>query len=693
MSEGSAQPGVALHWDAEFLYGLVDRASTGVYVIDAHFRIVLLNAFAQQAFRNVRPALGHDLVDAMHIIWPQDVAEWVLGEFRRTLATGCPYYSCDYVYPRADIGMVESYEWELHRIHLPDGQPGVVCYFYDSTRLREAEQALRRSEAWLRAQKEAFQAAVDGAPLETSLDMLARSAVEHVGGSARAAFYLVNAAGTELRHVTGMGEEYARAVNGFKVGADSIACGLAVHTGDPVLYADVEQDPRCTPWLPLARRFDYRACWSFPVKSAGGKVVGTFSFYFREPREATLRDIELAMALTHAAAIIMARHQAAQERLQAEQALRAAGRCKDEFLAMLAHELRNPLAAIRNAGQSLLRGSGNAQLVRTAATILNRQVDHMVRQVDDLLDVSRIGQGKITLRMEAAELAQVVNHAVESNRPLCESMGHAMTVTLPGRPLRVLGDPIRLAQVVGNLLNNACKFTRCGGGHIAVSVEQERKQALIRVRDNGIGIAASELGRVFDTFVQVDKSLGRTQDGLGLGLSLVKTLVQLHEGSVEVHSAGLGQGSEFVVRLPLLAAEAAEAAASPAAGALGVPAAEPHRVLVVDDNLDSASSLAMLLELMGQKVDTAHDGQEAVDKALACHAEIVLLDIGLPGLNGYEAARKIRELAGPETPKLVALTGWGQEDARRMSEEAGFSAHLVKPVDLTALSRLLADLD
>jgi len=441
----------------------------------------------------------------------------------------------------------------------------------------------------------------------------------------------------------------------------------------------------------MARHFGLRACWSFPVRSSGGKVVGTFSFYFREPRAPTERDMELANALTHAAAIIMSRHQATQERAQAEQALREANRCKDEFLAMLAHELRNPLAAIRNASQSLLRVEDDVALIREAATILNRQVDHMVHQVDDLLDVSRISQGKIVLRKEPTELAQVVNQAVESNRPLSESLGHELSVTLPAGSLRVMGDPVRLTQVVSNLLNNACKFTSPGGS-IAVSAAREDGQAVIRVRDNGIGIAPGETVRVFDTFMQIDKSLGRTRDGLGLGLSLVKKLAQLHEGSVEVHSAGLGQGSEFVVRLPLLPVQAPTPAPVAVPLAEKPSATESHRVLVVDDNLDSAASLAMLLQLMGQQVDTAHDGEEAVDKALATHADIVLLDIGLPGLDGYQAARKIRELAGPEAPRLVALTGWGQEEARRLSEEAGFIAHLVKPVDMAVLTKLLDDL-
>jgi signal transduction histidine kinase len=237
------------------------------------------------------------------------------------------------------------------------------------------------------------------------------------------------------------------------------------------------------------------------------------------------------------------------QRTRAEQALREADRRKDEFLAMLAHELRNPLAAISNAVQLLLQKETDAQIVRSAAEILDRQVGHMVHQVDDLLDVSRISRGTIALRMERTELAPVVNHAVEMIRPLCESLGHEITVTLPPKPLYIAGDPVRLAQVVGNLLNNACKFTD-RGGLIWLTVEEAGDHALVRVRDTGIGLAADQLGGVFDLFAQVHSSLESARGGLGLGLTLVKKLVEMHGGTVEARSAGLGQGSEFVVRLP-----------------------------------------------------------------------------------------------------------------------------------------------
>lgn len=373
------------------------------------------------------------------------------------------------------------------------------------------------------------------------------------------------------------------------------------------------------------------------------------------------------------------------ERTRVEQALRDASQRKDEFLAMLAHELRNPLAAIRNAVQILMQKEGDADTVRSAAEILNRQVGHMVRQVDDLLDVSRISRGKIELRKERTELVPIVNLAVETIRPNCESLGHQISVTLPTRPLYVAADAIRLTQVIGNLLNNACKFTDCGG-RIVLTVEDEGDHAAIRVRDTGIGLAPDQLGRIFDLFAQVDNSLERARDGLGLGLTLVKKLVELHDGTVEARSDGPGHGSEFVVRVPLLAG----APPVPARPARSKPETSPRRILVVDDNRDSADSLAMLLKLMGHTVDTAHDGVEGVEKAATFRGDVILLDIGMPRLNGYEAARQIRA-QHQQGLRLVALTGWGQEEDRRRSEEAGFDAHLVKPVDLEALTKLLAE--
>lgn len=361
---------------------------------------------------------------------------------------------------------------------------------------------------------------------------------------------------------------------------------------------------------------------------------------------------------------------------------------KNEFLAMLAHELRNPLAPIRNALQIMRLKGGHGEADISATEMMERQVGQMVRLVDDLLDVSRISRGKIELRRGRIELASAVNHAVEAVRSQCRKMDQELIVSLPAEPIYLHADPTRLAQVVGNLLNNACKFTD-KGGRITLTVEREGRQAVIRVRDNGIGIVADQLPRLFEMFMQVDTSLERSVSGLGIGLTLVKSLVELHGGTVEAKSPGWGQGSEFVVRLPIMV-ETPSPLPEPSLNKQ--PPITARRILVVDDNRDSAESLAELLELNGNQTRTAFDGLEAVEAAATFKPDLILLDIGLPKLNGYGVCRRIREQPWGKSMVIVALTGWGQEEDRQKSKEAGFNGHMVKPIDLTALSKLLADL-
>ena len=379
------------------------------------------------------------------------------------------------------------------------------------------------------------------------------------------------------------------------------------------------------------------------------------------------------------------------ERKQLEDNLRSlaadlseADRRKNEFLAMLAHELRNPLAPITNAARALRLG-GDPETVRASADMLERQVGQMSRLVDDLLDMSRITRGRIELRKRRVDLASIIHQAVEAVRAQYTSMNHELTVTLPSRPLQLDADPARLAQVIGNLLNNACKFTD-PGGHVWLSVEEESDTAIVRVRDNGIGIAAEHLPGLFEMFAQVDTSLERSRDGLGIGLTLVKTLVQMHGGSVDARSDGLGRGSEFTIRLPIAAALPEAVPTAPVAPLT----AASRRVLIVDDNDDGAESLSVLLELAGHQTWKAHDGVEAVEATGRLRPDVVLLDIGLPRMNGYQACREIRKQPWGKMVVLIALTGWGQDEDRLQSRDAGFDAHMVKPVDHDRLLELLA---
>ena len=367
--------------------------------------------------------------------------------------------------------------------------------------------------------------------------------------------------------------------------------------------------------------------------------------------------------------------------------LRNADRHKDEFLATLAHELRNPLAPVRNAVAILnLKGSSDPELA-WARGVIERQMDQMTRLVDDLLDVSRISRGKLELKRERIELARVIHGAVEASRPHMEQNAHELHVTLPTEAIHLHADETRLIQVFCNLLNNAAKYSE-SRGRIVLSVMRENGQAIVTVRDHGIGIPDEVLPRVFDMFTQADRAFERSKGGLGVGLTLVKQLVELHNGSVEARSEGPGRGSEFVVRLPLMA-EAPEGRAQNTFTDREVSLMR-QRVLIVDDNRDAADTLAMMLEIMGNEVRTAYDGMEALQVGSELRPDVVLLDIGLPGLNGYEAARRIRAEPWGSRSLLIALTGWGQSEDRRRSREAGFDHHVVKPVAAGTLMELLA---
>lgn len=386
----------------------------------------------------------------------------------------------------------------------------------------------------------------------------------------------------------------------------------------------------------------------------------------------------------HPELILLAMQDVSALRVQADELIEA-DRRKNAFLATLAHELRNPLAPIRNAVQYLGMNGLKTSEVRTASELIARQVSIMVRLIEDLLDVSRISRNTLNIRKERVDLAAVVESAVETSGPLIEQFAHSLDVNLPPEPLYLDADPIRLAQVFSNLLNNAAKYTT-PGGHIRLSARRDGSNAVVRVQDNGTGIPSDMLGRVFDMFTQVDQSLERSQGGLGLGLTLVRRLVEMHGGSIEVHSNGPGEGSEFVARLPCIQPTHEPTTTIERSK---VPALRGCRILVVDDNRDSATTLGMLLQLRGNTVRTAYDGLEAVEVAEAFSPEVLLLDLGLPKLNGYDVARRIRQQVWGRDMILVAVTGWGQEDDRRRAKEAGFDFHVVKPVELAALDELL----
>ena len=493
------------------LAAIVERCPFGIYIVDDEFRMMKVNTTSENvAFVNVRPLIGRLFDEVVRIVWPEPVAADVIKIFRHTLDTGEPYSSRDFVSVRADIGQTEGYEWETHRIMLPNGRHGVVCYYFDATRLRQAERELNEAD----------------------------------------------------RH-------------------------------------------------------------------------------------------------------------------------------KDEFLATLAHELRNPLAPIRNGLQIMNLAQVDAGMVEKTRMMMERQVEQMTRLIDDLLDLSRINQGKIVLQKTRMPLADAVRNAVDTSHPLIDARRHELVVDMPPEPIYVEGDLTRLSQVFTNLLNNSAKYTDLGG-RIRLVVEPLGNDAVVSVADNGVGIPADMLSHVFDMFAQINGSLEKSQGGLGIGLNIVKRLVEMHGGSIYAESGGPGMGSMFTVRLPAALSLKYEKSDNHIADEKALPAA-CRRILIVDDNQDGAFSLAMMLKLMGNDTQTAHDGLEAVAMSEAFKPNVILMDIGMPKLNGYDACRRIREQPWADGIVIIALTGWGQEEDRQKSKDAGFDGHVVKPVDHAALMKLLVN--
>jgi signal transduction histidine kinase len=558
-------------------------------------------------------------------------------------------------------------------------EPAYLASLHDVTERKRTEESLR----FLNEASRVFDTSLD---FPTTLAAVARAAVPHLADWC--VLHLIEDDGlirpAALAHADAarqadLVEELRRRRPTAPDAADAVA--RVVREGKPRLYPEVPgaeaavaadaEHPR------LLMEVGFRAYVSVPLV-ARGRTLGAVTLVLHESgRRYDAHDLRLAEDLGRRAALAV-------DNARLYEQSREAVRQRDEFLAMLAHELRNPLAPILNAAQLMHQRGLDDPPMQRARDVIERQGRQLARLLDDLLDISRITRGKIELRRKPLDLAGVLTDAVQASRPLIERRRHALSVTLPRGPLVVDADPTRLAQVFANLLNNAAKYTE-PGGRIWLTADREGDAAVVRVRDTGVGIAADLLPRVFDAFIQADHSLARTQGGLGIGLTLVRSLVQMHGGRVSAHSAGPRRGSEFTVRLPL-----ATAAAGAPEGARQAPAAfASRRILIVEDNHDSREMLRELLELWGHQVETAAGGAEGVRKAVADRPDYALIDIGLPELNGYEVARRIRaEANGPMC--LVALTGYGQEEDRRRALEAGFDTHLVKPVDLDELARVLS---
>jgi PAS domain S-box-containing protein len=604
------------------LNDVLERVSDGIAAFDASHRVTYANAAAGRLL-GVDPA---SLIGRRMLeLYPH--LEGRFEEALRAVArSGEPATLDDMDHP--------SGRAFRHSVHpLPDG--GVVTYFRDVSARRSAKSALSRS---LQRYQTLFESIDEGfCVIEVLFDddgvandyrflEINPSFVRQTG--------LENAVGRRMRELAP-----AHEAHWYRIYGDVALTGVPV-------------------------RFEQRA-------EALGRWYDVYAFRIDEPEQRRVAVLFNDVS----------------ERKRIERALQDSDRRKDEFLAILAHELRNPLAPLRNGLEIMKRAaSGDSGLVAQSREMMERQVDHMVALVDDLLDVSRISRGQISVELRRTDLADIAHRAMEAAEPAMRERRHELTLQLPAGATWVNADEVRMTQAVGNLLVNAAKYTP-PGGRISLVVRREAHEASVCVSDNGIGIPADMLGRVFELFTQLQQPGHRAAGGLGIGLTIVRQFVALHGGSVEAASDGPGAGSRFTIRLPLLP-EAAHADAGP--GAAQAPAPRRRRVLVCDDNRDAAQSLSSLLELLGQDVQTAFDGEEAVQAAERHHPDLVLMDIGMPKLDGHAAARRIRARDWAKDVVLVAVTGWGQADDRLTSKASGFDHHLVKPIDMAALGVLLS---
>jgi PAS domain S-box-containing protein len=615
----------------------IDTVQTVIVALDSEGRITLIN-------REGCRILGYDEEELLGRNWfetcvPQpEGLNTVYVTFRKIMngeLEAAEYYENPV---RCRDGSRRLIAWHNATLTDPDGTIiGTLSSGEDITERKRAEEALRASEARFRQLADAMPQLVWTAGPDGAVDYFNSRAAEYAG--------LVQSPGDGLGWARVLHpDDIQRCQEAWR---DAISSGMTYDCEHRLRMADGS-------WR-------WHLSRAVPVRDQQWHVVKWFG------TATDIQDLKLA-----------------------QEALREADRRKDEFLATLAHELRNPLAPIRNAVQILKRNDAPEPTQEAARNMIDRQMQHMVRLIDDLLDVSRITRGKLQLQRQRLDLAQVLEHAIDVARPLIEHAGLDLSVSLPPQPVHVDADPVRLTQVLTNLLDNACKYTG-KDGEIRLCAERDGADVVVTVSDTGIGIAREILPQVFDMFTQVQSASERAKSGLGIGLALARGLVQMHGGDIEALSDGPGKGSTFIIRLPADQGTLVSPPAQPETSSK--PETTKHRVLVADDTEDVAKSLAVLLRLEGHEVATAQDGLEAVEAAERMRPDLALLDLGMPKLDGYGACRRIREQPWGKAMHIVAFTGWGQDEARRKCEEAGFDDHLVKPVDPDNVLQLLAELE
>jgi signal transduction histidine kinase/PAS domain-containing protein len=649
-------------------------------------RIVDVNDATVRMFRASDKA---ELLGSLHKVFvPASVV--VFAEELVAIAEGRPFVEAEVAMRTVQGDPVEV----LFTISFPPSDPQlrrVLVTLVDITARKAAESALREEARTLEALNRVGRTLSAENDLQRIVQAVTDAATEVTGAKFGAFFYNVEDASGESYMLYTLSGAPPEAFAKFGMPRRTPMFGPTFEGQGPVRIDDVLVDPRYgrnPPHHGMPKgHLPVRSYLAVPVMPRAGEVIGGLFFGHPEPGVFTERHERLVIGIASQAAVAIENARLQEQRLQLIERLRETDQRKDEFLATLSHELRNPLAPLRS-GLHLLRlegkpGGSSGQILE----VMERQVNHLVRLVDDLLEMSRISRGKFELRKELVELAAIVNNALETSESSFAAAEHAVDISLPQTPVWIEGDPVRLAQILANLLDNAAKYTE-HGGRISVQGGRDGDAAVISVRDTGCGISPEALPRVFEMFSRGDHSSGRSPSGLGIGLALARKLAQMHGGSVTAHSEGVDRGSEFVVRLPLARDQSGSAVARPASEA-SLPS---RRILVVDDNRDAAESLGMLLEALGADVRVAIDGPGALKMLESFDAAMILLDIGMPGMDGYEVARRIRSDFPGRRPTIVALTGWGQEEDRRRARAAGFDQHLVKPAELDALEALLASL-
>jgi PAS domain S-box-containing protein len=566
----------------------------------------------------------------------------------------------------------------------------------DISERRRAEQILRQTQAQLAAHADGLEKLSECTArlwschtLQSGLEEVL-SAVVDLLGAQKGNIQLLDETATVLRIVAQ--REFSQDFLEFfdeVTAADESACGRALKTGERIIVEDIEADEEYRGLREIARAAGFRAVVSTPLIGPDGTPFGMLSTHFAAVHLPNAQQLRLLDLFVRHACDFIRRCKMEQALRLREESLRDGDRRKDEFLALLAHELRNPLAPVRYALATIRKPGLTLEQRGRANEIIERQVVHMSHLLDDLLDVSRITRGAIVLKKVRTELAPVIEAAIDAARPVIDARQHSLALDLPEEPVFLEADPVRLTQIFSNLLINAAKYTN-PKGQIDVEVVKEGKDVVVSIRDNGVGIPAELMPRLFTLFTQARPALERSEGGLGVGLALVRGLVTLHGGQVQARSAGVNRGSDFIVHLPMSPVANADGPADSAV----IPESR-HRglqVMVVDDNRDVAESCKTLLELSGHRVSTAYTGREALELAENLHPDVILLDIGLPDISGYEVARCVRATSWGANADLIAVTGWGQDTDRERAFRAGFDHHLTKPISTDSLETLLQSL-